>query len=213
MKFLVFIVAVLLFPAIAGAQLVCTQADLTHPNSASLSWADNSTDETGFVIERKLNTGAYATLTTVATNTVSALDTTVVRSNTVANTYTYRLKAVKTGAADSTYSNEACVTFAPNPPAVPNAPSGFSVSQNNASPSNTLSMTWDDTTTEATFEVFGRPAQGNRTFVKLASLVQDTTSYDWTGLARHKSYCGRVRGVNAKGAGPYSPIACNTTSW
>jgi titin len=192
----------------ASAQ-TCVQADLTHPLQTTLTWVDNSTDETGFVLERSLNGGAFTALAPIAANTTQAIDTTVVRS-TVPNTYTYRIKAVN-GTLSSTFTSPACITFAPLLTA-PTAPSGFTVSQNMASPQNILSLTWDDTTNEASYEVVGRPANGSKTFVKLATLAADTTNWDWTGLKSHTSYCGRVRAVNAKGASGYSPIACNTTS-
>jgi len=194
---------------IAGAQTSCVQADLSHPLQATLTWVDNSTDETGFVLERQLNGGAFTALAPIAANTTQAVDTTVVRS-TVPNTYTYRIKAVN-GTLSSAFTSPACITFAPLLTA-PAAPSGFSVSQNMASPRDTLSLTWDDVTNEASYEVVGRPANGPRTFVKLATLAADTTNWDWSGLKAHTSYCGRVRAVNAKGNSGYSPIACNTTS-
>ncbi len=188
----------------------CVQADLSHPLQVTLTWTDNSNNETNFIIERQLNGGAFAALAPIAPNTTQAIDTTVVRS-TVDNTYTYRLKAVN-GTLSSAFTTPACITFAPNLIA-PSAPSGFTVSQNSASPTDTLSLTWDDNnTTESSYEVVGRKAVGNRTFVKIATLPSDTTSYDWTGLASHTSYCNKVRGVNAKGAGPYTPIVCNTTA-
>ena len=193
---------------IAGAQ-TCVQADLSHPLQTTLTWIDNSTDETGFVIERSLNGGAFTPLAPIAANVTQVIDATVARS-TVPNTYTYRLKAVN-GTLSSAFTSSACITFAPLLTA-PAAPSGFTVSQNSASPQDTLSMTWDDQANEATYEVVGRKAVGNRTFVKLATLPADVTTYDWTGLAAHTSYCGRVRAVNARGASNYSPIACNTTS-
>jgi len=201
---------------IAGAQ-TCVVADLTHPLQSTLTWVDNSNNETGFVLERSLNGGAFVALAPIAPNTTQAIDTTVVRSA-VPNTYTYRLKAVIVSpltppiTVESAYTNTACITFAATPASPPSAPSGFTVSQNMASPQNTLSLTWDDTATESSYEVVGRKAVGNRTFVKLATLPADVTNYDWTGLAAHTSYCGRVRAVNAKGASGYSPIACNTTS-
>jgi len=190
---------------VAGAQ-TCIQADLSHPNQATLTWVDNSSDETGFVLERSLNGGAFVALAPIAANTTQVVDTTVVRS-TVPNTYTYRLKAVN-GTLSSAFTSPACITFAPLLTA-PTAPSGFSVSSLNSS---TLSLTWDDVTNEASYEVVGRPANGSKTFVKLATLAADTTNYDWSGLKAHTSYCGRVRAVNAKGNSGYSPIACNTTS-
>jgi len=191
----------------AGAQ-TCVQADLTHPLQATLTWVDNSTNETGFVLERQLNGGAFAALAPIAANTTQAIDTTVVRS-TVPNTYTYRLKAVN-GTASSAFTTPACITFDPNLTA-PTAPSGFSVSSID---STTLRLSWDDTTNEANYEVWGRQAKGNvnpKTFVKLAILPADTTTWDWTGRTPYTTYCNRVRNTNAKG-GAYSPIACNTTS-
>ena len=190
---------------IAGAQ-TCIQADLSHPNQATLTWVDNSTDETGFVLERSLNGGAFTALAPIAANTTQVVDTTVVRG-TVPNTYTYRLKAVN-GTLSSAFTSPACLTFAPLLTA-PTAPSGFSVSSIDSS---TLSLTWDDVTNEASYEVVGRPANGSKTFVKLATLAADSTNWDWSGLKAHTSYCGRVRAVNAKGNSGYSPIACNTTS-
>lgn len=199
---------------LAGAQ-TCVQADLTHPLQATLNWTDNSTDETGFTLERSLNGGAFTALAPIGPNVTQVIDTTVVRAA-IANTYTYRIKAIKAIAGqpllESAYAPVACITFAPIPPSPPNAPSGFTVSQNMQSPTDTLSLTWDDVTTESTYEVVGRKAVGNRTFVKIATLPADTTSFDWTGLASHTSYCNKVRGVNAKGPGPYTPIGCNTTS-
>jgi len=193
---------------IAGAQ-TCIQADLTHPNQATLTWQDNSSDETGFVLERSLNGGAFTALAPIAANTTQAVDTTVVRS-TVPNTYTYRLKAVN-GTLSSAFTSPACITFAPLLTA-PTAPSGFSVSSID---STTLRLSWDDTANEANYEIWGRQAKGNvnpKTFVKLATLPADTTTWDWTGRDPYTTYCNRIRGTNVKGNSGYSPIACNTTS-
>jgi len=193
---------------IAGAQ-TCVQADLTHPNQATLTWQDNSTDETGFVLERSLNGGAFTALAPIAANTTQVIDTTVVRS-TVPNTYTYRLKAVN-GTLSSAFTSPACITFAPLLTA-PTAPSGFSVSSID---STTLRLSWDDTANEANYEMWGRQAKGNvnpKTFIKLATLPADTTTWDWTGRDPYTTYCNRIRGTNAKGNSGYSPIACNTTS-
>jgi len=191
----------------ASAQ-TCVQADLTHPLQTTLTWVDNSTDETGFVLERQLNGGAFAALAPIAANTTQAIDTTVVRSA-VPNTYTYRLKAIN-GTLSSAFTTPACITFDPILTA-PTAPSGFTVSSID---STTLRLSWDDTTNEANYEVWGRQAKGNvnpKTFVKLATLPADTTTWDWIGRTPYTTYCNRVRSTNAKG-GAYSPIACNTTS-
>ena len=199
---------------IAGAQ-TCVQADLTHPTQATITWQDNSNNETGFVLERQLNGGAFVALAPIAANTTQVIDATVVRS-TVPNTYTYRLKAILVPPSgptvESTYTaitSASCITFAPLPPAAPNAPSGFSVSSIDA---NTLRLSWDDTANEANYEVWGRQAKGSpKTFVKLATLPADTTTWDWTGRDPYTTYCNRIRGTNLKGNSNYTPTGCATT--
>jgi len=190
---------------IAGAQ-TCIQADLSHPNQATLTWVDNSSDETGFVLERSLNGGAFTALAPIAANTTQVVDTTVVRG-TVPNTYTYRLKAVN-GTLSSAFTSPACITFAPLLTA-PAAPSGFSVSSID---STTLRLSWDDTANEANYEVWGRQAKGSpKTFVKLATLPADSTTWDWTGRDPYTTYCNRIRGTNLKGNSNYTPTGCATT--
>lgn len=71
--------------------------------SATLTWVDNSSNETGFRIERKVGAlGTYATLNTAAANATSFTDPGVFTNNT---TYYYRVVAVGPG-GDSIPSNE-----------------------------------------------------------------------------------------------------------
>ncbi len=76
-------------------------------NSINLAWSDNSTDETGFRIERKIGAGAYATVTTTTANVTSFADTGLSHST----TYTYRVFAINTN-GDSTASNESSASTA-----------------------------------------------------------------------------------------------------
>jgi hypothetical protein len=78
-------------------------------SSIGLSWKDNATNETGFVIERRLDTTAFAVVRTVAANTVRYMDT--VPSTGV---YTYRVRAI-TSADSSGWSNEATMRMQFNP--------------------------------------------------------------------------------------------------
>lgn len=73
--------------------------------SVTLTWTDNSTNESVFDIERKDNGGNFNPITTVRAETTSYVD-----SGLNANTqYTYRVRAM-TSTASSAYSNEAAVT-------------------------------------------------------------------------------------------------------
>jgi len=67
----------------------------------TLSWTDNSTNEKGFKVERKIGAGSYAEIATVAANVINYTD-----SGLAANTtYTYRVKAYN-DVGNSAYSNE-----------------------------------------------------------------------------------------------------------
>ncbi|OIP56515.1 MAG: hypothetical protein AUK34_11175 [Ignavibacteria bacterium CG2_30_36_16] len=74
----------------------------------NLSWTDNTSDETGFVLERKLgdslSTNAFGVIANLAANSVAFTDT-LVQDTTL---YTYRIKAVKT-TLSSPYSNLAII--------------------------------------------------------------------------------------------------------
>jgi hypothetical protein len=78
-------------------------ATAASSSSINLSWTDNSTNETGFAIERKSGaTGTYAQVATVGAN-VRSYSNTGLTANTV---YYYRVRALN-GTVYSTYSNEA----------------------------------------------------------------------------------------------------------
>ena len=72
----------------------------------TLTWTDNSTNEDGFKIERKIGTtGTYAQIAVTGASVTSYTDSNVADGT----TYCYRLLAFNT-AGDSAYSNEACGT-------------------------------------------------------------------------------------------------------
>ena len=72
--------------------------------SLRLSWTDNSTNESGFKIERKTGIdGVFALIASVAADTTSYTDSELVDGT----TYCYRLSAFD-ASEDSTYSNESC---------------------------------------------------------------------------------------------------------
>jgi hypothetical protein len=86
--------------SIASAVFTITASEL------NLNWQDMSTNESGFVIERKLGSnGSYAQITSVGANVTSHHDTTVNKGS----IYCYRVKAFNSSQS-SAYSNEACQT-------------------------------------------------------------------------------------------------------
>jgi titin len=98
-------------PPNAPSNLVAT------PMSSSridLTWQDNSSDETGFKIERKTGSGSYAQIATVGAGVTSYNNTAL----TASTTYYYRVRAYN-AAGNSDYSNEASATTLPPPPPAP----------------------------------------------------------------------------------------------
>ena len=82
--------------------------DAHQVNAASfqVSWTDNSQDEDGFSIERKLDpNGTYVVIATVGPNVTFYSDSSLANST----TYCYRVNAFNS-AGNSAYTNEACGT-------------------------------------------------------------------------------------------------------
>gem|GEM_PF-1586783 len=78
-------------------------ATATSNSTITLAWEDNSTNESGFTIERKLGeAGAYAQIATVAADVTAYSDA----SLTPNSYYYYRVRASNTPDGDSAYSNE-----------------------------------------------------------------------------------------------------------
>src|SRR5215831_7419092 len=94
--------------AVAPPLLVMLLAGHAEVTAAqlTLTWADNSTNELGFSIERSTGTaGAFAEIATTAADVIAYTDQTVVSGT----TYCYRLRAFNS-AGYSAYSKSACAT-------------------------------------------------------------------------------------------------------
>lgn len=76
-------------------------------NQIVLTWTDNSTNETGFTIERKTGTGNYSQLVSLSSNVTTYTDASV----TTGNSYTYRVYALNSAGNSATYSNEVSIAI------------------------------------------------------------------------------------------------------
>jgi FtsP/CotA-like multicopper oxidase with cupredoxin domain len=117
----------------------------------SLTWTDNATNETGFVVERCTGAGCtnFAQIAVPGPRnnrgSVTYVDTTV----TANNSYSYRVKAVN-AAGSSAYTNTATVTL----PAIPAAPTNFRVSVVKANGNNYWAMlNWASATNPTNFTI------------------------------------------------------------
>lgn len=177
-------------------------ASAASSSQINLSWSDNSSNETGFKIERATSSaGPWGQVGTTAAASYS--DASLAGST----TYWYRVRAYNTG-GDSGYSNTASATTsaATTAPAAPGnlAGSGASSSQ--------VNLSWlDNSTNETGFKV-ERAASATGPWSQVGTAAAGAISYaDTTGLAASTPYWYRVRAYNTAGDSPYSNTATATT--
>ncbi len=174
-----------------------------------LSWRDNSTNETGFIVERcsGVSCSAFAQIATTAQHTsvgsVTYTDGTVVSGG----SYTYRVKAIN-GGMSSPYSNLKSVSV-PGPPA---APTNLACRAVAAGSTATITCTWVDASNNETG--FEAQAALNSTFtvgLDSGTVGANRTSIVGYGMSRATEYWCRVRAMNAAGASAWSNVVSLTT--
>ncbi|MBL7851202.1 MAG: fibronectin type III domain-containing protein [Cyclobacteriaceae bacterium] len=174
------------------------------PTQINLSWTDNSSNETGFKIERA--PGGTTTFTEIAT--VTAGTTSYQNTGLTASTsYSYRVVAFN-AAGNSSYSNTATATT-PATTTVPTAPANLTAT---AVSSSQINLAWtDNSSNEQGFKIERAPG-GTTTFAEITTVGAGITSYSNTGLTASTSYSYRVRAYNTAGNSGYTNTATATTS-
>jgi FtsP/CotA-like multicopper oxidase with cupredoxin domain len=189
-------------PIVVAAPSNLTAAAQAGPQ-VNLTWRDNSNNETGFVIERSIDSASYTVVGTVAADTTSYVDTSVAAGN----SYVYRVKAVN-GDVSSPYSNIVSVTIPSL--TVPARPTNLSVA--NVSQTS-LTVRWqDNSSNEASFTI--QRATNNSFSKNLVTITvgADVTTYADSGLTANTTYYYRVRASNAAGDSQWSPVLKVTTA-
>jgi hypothetical protein len=181
-------------PPATPSNLVATAAGTS---SINLTWADNSTNETGFVLMQSSTSGGiFNKLITIPANTTSYTDVGLGSSA----TYYYKIQATNAG-GNSTWSNEASATTKTPPPTIPAAPSNLVAA---VSGCNTIFLTWiDNSNNETAFEI-SRATSLNGTYTIIATLAANSTTYSNSGLRKNRAYYYRARSLNAVGVSSWS---------
>ena len=163
-------------------------------NKVSLSWSDNSGDESGFKIQRKTGvTGTYADIRTTAANVTSYTDNdTALTDGTL---YYYRVCATN-AAGDSAFSNEASGT---TPLAKPTSATATAVS------SSQINLTWIDNSASETGYKIERKTTATGTYAQIDQVGANVQSYsDTNGLDPNTRYYYRIRATNGTIDSDYS---------
>jgi len=179
----------------APSNLVATAVSSSRIN---LAWTDNANNESGFKLERGTDGATYTQIATLAANTTSYSNTSLIANT----TYYYRVRAYE-GANNSSYSNVASATTQ-GAVAAPTNLTATAVS------SSRINLAWtDNATTEAGFKL-ERSSDGVN-FAQIALLLANTTSYANTNLPAATTYHYRVRAYDGPNDSVYSNVATQTT--
>ncbi len=189
-------------PPAVPSNLVATAAGTS---SIHLTWADNSTNETGFVLMQSSTSGGiFNKLITIPANTTSYTDVGLGSSA----TYYYKIQATNAG-GNSVWSNEASATTNTPPATIPAAPSNLVAT---ASGSSVVNLTWIDNASNETSYVLQRSLSSASGFAVIATVGSNSTSYSNTGLNSSTTYYYRVQAVNTAGVSVWSNTANATTA-
>jgi fibronectin type 3 domain-containing protein/regulation of enolase protein 1 (concanavalin A-like superfamily) len=166
-------------------------ADPSTP-SVSLAWTDNSTNESGFRVERRLSgSSIWSTVATLGANVTSYLDNDV----TIDTQYVYRVFATN-AAGDALPTSELTITVAAGVPASPN---GLAVSN----VAGGIKLVWNDASSnELNFQVERKLADGDWTSV--AILNANVTTYTDASISAGTTYSYRVRALGSTADSGYS---------
>jgi hypothetical protein len=189
-------------PAPTPAAPSSLAASAVSASQINLSWSDNSSNETGFKVERSLSSaGPWAQIGTTAASSYSDAGLSA------STTYWYRVRAYN-GAGDSGYSNSTSATTLASA-TIPAAPSNLAAT---AVSSSEIDLTWlDNSTNETGFKV-ERAASSTGPWTQIGTAGANALSYsDRAGLAAATPYWYRVRAYNTAGDSAYSNTATATT--
>lgn len=192
----------LMDPPPAPTALLATAFSSTQIN---LAWTDNSTNESGFRIDRCAGTTCtnFAEIAVVGANITTYQNTALPPST----TYNYRVRAYNPGGT-SGFTNSATATT-PATPTVPAAPTALSAT---AYSTTQIDLAWtDNATTETGFKIERCAGTTCTNFVEVATVGPNVTSYANIALTASTAYNYRVRAYNETGNSTYSNSANATT--
>lgn len=211
MKILFTLAWLLILVGIASAQRTCTRVTATSQNClATVSWTASVVDAThdapaNYVIRRADGTGAMAVIGTIAASTTS-LQNSFTDSGGVS--HCFNVTAIN-GALSSPPSTQACWVTPAIAGQAPSVPQGVSIA---AISSSGLRISWDDNNDyETGYEIYGKPAKGQKVYDKLIALGPDVTTWDWVGRKRYSTSCIEILATGNPNS-PLSAPVCGTTS-
>lgn len=160
----------------------------------NLNWSDQATNEEGYRVEYKTDLTDWSTYVVLGANSVAASITNL----TELKHYYFRVVAFNNvvGGGDSAPSNIAdATTLDAGVPATPTNLTGIILGLNR------VDLTWTDNATNETNYFVERLLEDGVTWLRMATLGQDVTTYSMTSLASGRTFSFRVIAYNADANG------------
>lgn len=178
-------------------------ATAVSTSQINLSWTDNSSDETGFSVERSTDGVNFSEIIKVGAGVSSHSDTSLNSST----TYYYKVRAyiLKNGVYTySSYSNiDSDQTFA----TIPDAPSNLFTY---ASSTDSIYIGWTDNSFNEDGFKIERSSDGQN-YSQIDSVGAGVNTYLDTNVSQNSYYYYRVRSYNSAGNSSYSNIGTMAT--
>jgi peptidyl-Asp metalloendopeptidase len=181
-------------PPAAPTNLKAVAATSTR---VEVQWADRSTNESGFLLERSLDGTLWHLLAQLPADTTGYTDTSVVSRT----TYQYRISATNSGGTTPGETTASVTT----PGAIPTAPSDLVVTQEGTS----ARLTWKDNAANETSIRIERSVNGGTWFFWI-SLAANTATWTDTQVVVDSTYAYRVSAANTEGRSPTTSAASIT---
>ena len=176
-------------------------ATAVSKSAIDLSWTDNSTNEEGFIIERKTSGTNYSAVANLGKDITSYSDQGLSKNT----SYTYRVHAFNQAGKSLSYSNEAEAVTSDDLPAAATNLAAVVISFDQ------VDLYWDDNASNETGYKIERKT-GAGTFAVVTTLPANVNSYSDKGLTELTEYTYRVYPYNASGNGLNSNEIKRTTA-
>ncbi len=190
--------------AVPAAPTAPSAVPAANGASVALSWTDNATNETGYLVEVSTNGTTYTTLTTIARTALGSAATAVAVNYTATSTpgaiNTYRVTALNVIGAVTISSTAITVDANLTAPLAPLAPTSLATS---ITGNTSVQLTWiDNASTETGYSV--EVSTNGGAYVSLAPLPANTIAYTAT-VAAGNTYSYQVRALTTNlGSTTYS---------
>lgn len=180
-------------------------ATAVSSSQINLEWTDNSSNETGFEIERSTSSGSgFSLIHTTAANVTTYSDT----GRTASTTYYYRIRAINAEGSTAYTSEASATTTAAG--TIPNAPTALIAT---GAGNTNITLGWTDNSSNETGFQIERSVDSPSAFSLLTTTAAGANTYNDTGLDEGRRYYYRVRATNGSGNSAYTNTVNEITTW